>query len=76
MARFVIDMHGSPLPKRGDLLQTNVGDRRERTWFILAIKALKPVRGLPWVLTGSWRQPCDRALQRIHLSRVKVDRQP
>lgn len=24
-----------PAPKRGDLIQTNVGDRRERTWIII-----------------------------------------
>jgi hypothetical protein len=24
-----------PAPKRGDLVQTNIGDRRERTWIIL-----------------------------------------
>lgn len=27
-------------PKRGDLLQTNVGDARERTCFILCIKTI------------------------------------
>src|SRR5712664_4548155 len=25
-------------PKRGDLLQTNCGGRRERTWFILSVR--------------------------------------
>lgn len=24
-----------PAPKRGDIVQTNIGDRRERTWLIL-----------------------------------------
>lgn len=24
-----------PSPKRGDLVHTNLGDRRERTWFVL-----------------------------------------
>lgn len=33
-------------PGRGDLLQTNIGDRRERTWFILAVKR-KPSRFCP-----------------------------
>jgi hypothetical protein len=27
-------------PKRGDLLQTNCGDRRERTWFILRVRKI------------------------------------
>ena len=31
-----IDITGDrPAPKRGDLVNTNVGDRRERTWFVL-----------------------------------------
>lgn len=29
-------------PARGDLLQTNLGDRRERTWFILSVKRKAP----------------------------------
>lgn len=28
-------LDGGPAPKRGDLVQTNVGDRRERTWPVL-----------------------------------------
>lgn len=24
-----------PMPKRGDIVQTNVGNRRERTWLVL-----------------------------------------
>jgi hypothetical protein len=35
------------LPKRGDILQTNVGSRRERTCLILAVKRLKPMKGFP-----------------------------
>lgn len=26
---------GGPEPKRGDIVQTNIGNRRERTWMIL-----------------------------------------
>lgn len=29
------------IPKRGDLLQSNIGDKRERTWLILAVKQIK-----------------------------------
>ncbi len=29
-----------PAPKRGDLLQSNIGKRTERTWFILSAKEL------------------------------------
>lgn len=32
---------GGPAPKRGDLIQTNVGDRRERTWFVLRARRMK-----------------------------------
>jgi hypothetical protein len=28
-------MDEGPSPKRGDLIQTNVGARKERTWFVL-----------------------------------------
>ncbi|HZC21792.1 MAG TPA: hypothetical protein VE866_00510 [Candidatus Binatia bacterium] len=31
-------LNGSPVPKRGDLLHTNIGDRRERTWLILHVR--------------------------------------
>ena len=48
MGKVAIDMlDGEPLPKRGDLIQTNVGDRRERTWFVLRVKATKPTKGVP-----------------------------
>lgn len=30
-----IDVHDGPLPKRGDIVQSNVGKPRERTWMIL-----------------------------------------
>lgn len=33
-----------PAPKRGDLMQTNVGDRRERTWIILRARHMARAR--------------------------------
>jgi hypothetical protein len=33
-------------PMRGDLLQTNVGTRRERTWIVLSVHSL-PARWCP-----------------------------
>jgi hypothetical protein len=37
-----IDIPSSdPAPKRGDLVQTNVGDKRERTWFVIQSHAVK-----------------------------------
>ena len=48
MGKITTDMvNGEPLPKRGDLVQTNVGSRRERTWFVLRVKATKPIKGVP-----------------------------
>lgn len=34
-----------PRPKRGDLLQTSVGDKRERTWIILSVRKVRSTRG-------------------------------
>jgi len=31
-----------PAPKRGDLLQSNIGARTERTWLILGVRELAP----------------------------------
>ena len=46
--QITIDMlDGSGLPKRGDLIQTNIGDRRERTAIILRVHKLRPTRGVP-----------------------------
>lgn len=39
---IVMDMlNDGPTPKRGDLVQTNVGDRRERTWLVLHSRRIK-----------------------------------
>lgn len=32
---------GDPRPRRGDLLQTNIGTKRERTWIILSARVLR-----------------------------------
>jgi hypothetical protein len=46
--RFTIDMlDGSAVPKRGDLVYTNVGKPKERMWFVLRVHALKPTKGVP-----------------------------
>lgn len=49
MAHITIDMlDGTTIPKRGDLVQTNVGDVRERTWFVLRTRRLVPrKKGVP-----------------------------
>lgn len=38
---------GVSIPKRGDLVQTNVGDKRERTCIILRVRRLRPTKGVP-----------------------------
>lgn len=48
MSRLTIDMlNGEPIPKRGDLIQSAVGTGRERTWFVIQSRALKPTKGVP-----------------------------
>jgi hypothetical protein len=48
-----IDMHEPPGPKRGDLIQTNVGKPRERTWLVLRSRHMKrakhPRRYMIWL---------------------------
>ena len=34
-----IDTRGE-IPKRGDIVQTNIGNRRERTWMILRVRKI------------------------------------
>lgn len=45
-------LDGGPGPKRGDLVQTNIGDRRERTWIVLRARhkkrAKRPFRYDVW----------------------------
>jgi hypothetical protein len=46
--KFTIDMlDGTAIPKRGDLVHTNVGKPKERTWFVLTVRRLKPTKGVP-----------------------------
>lgn len=34
-------MFNGAQPKRGDLVQTNCGDRRERTWFVIRARQVR-----------------------------------
>ena len=49
MSKLTIDMYnGAPRPKRGDLVQSNIGDKkRERTWFVIRATSLQPIKGVP-----------------------------
>jgi hypothetical protein len=73
--RLTIDISDNSgiVPKRGDLLHTNVGDRRERTCMILSVRRLKPVIGLPrfklwaerwWQLEPEFRMRLFRSAER------------
>ena len=41
MSLFIDILDGGPAIKRGDLVQSNVGDRRERTWIVLRAVRMK-----------------------------------
>lgn len=47
MSQLTIDIYHDGIPKRGDLLQSAVGTKRERTWFILGARQVKPRLGVP-----------------------------
>lgn len=47
MGLFYLDTDDARIPKRGDLMQSNVGDRRERTWFILAVRRVRQAGNMP-----------------------------
>ena len=56
---FFIDMYGqdAAFPKRGDLVQSNVGDKRERTWMILrSHRSRREPKGVPrfYVWMARW----------------------
>ena len=46
-------------PKRGDLLQTNIGDKRERTMIVLAVHVL-PTQPSPEHWNGEWGNVAQR----------------
>lgn len=41
MGFFIDILDGGPGPKRGDLVETNVGDKRQRTWFVLRARRIR-----------------------------------
>lgn len=61
-------------PKRGDLVHTNIGDRRERTWFVLHARRVRRRAGLPpryrlflarwWALEPETRMALYRSAER------------
>lgn len=45
---FTVDCkEGMSAPKRGDIFQTSIGDRRERTWLILKVRKVARKRPAP-----------------------------
>ncbi len=68
-----IDFHSGGAPKRGDILQTNIGNRRQRTFLILKIHSLRPINGVPrysvwaerwWVIEPEIRMRLYESAQR------------
>ena len=51
-----------PAPKRGDLLQSNVGKKTERTWLILSVRELpqKVCKEMGGILTCRWKLWAER----------------
>lgn len=44
MSLVVIDVAPGETMKRGDLVHTNVGDRRERTWIVIKARRMRRTR--------------------------------
>lgn len=64
-------MYGGGAPKRGDLVQTNVGNRRERTWLILRVRRSKKCpRGVPrfYVWMSRWWEMEPELRMRLYRS--------
>lgn len=36
---------GGPHPKRGDIIETNIGGKRERTWLVLRATRMRDMKG-------------------------------
>lgn len=78
MPTMIDILDGGPRPKRGDIVQTNVGNPRERTWMILRARQVKrcsrrPQRGIPrfdvwmarwWELESDFRLRLFRSADR------------
>lgn len=77
---ITIDINSGPNPKRGDLIHTNVGNKRERTCFIVKVKPLRmsrfrviPDRGASNDQTARsvGRQGVESAAPRFRLTAVR-----
>lgn len=69
-----VDIYDGPAPKRGDIVQTNVGNRRERTWMVLRVRESRSrPKGVPrfnvwmarwWELEADFRMKLYRSAER------------
>ncbi len=64
-----------PPPKRGDIAQTNVGDRRERTWMILRVRKIKTHRRILDKLPEFPKGTPLSTIQRVIRDRVQARRE-
>lgn len=72
--KVFVDCFCGSKPKRGDIMQTNVGDRRERTFMILrAHRSLRMPKGVPryhvwaerwWEMEADFRMRLFRSAER------------
>jgi hypothetical protein len=77
---FIDILDDGPAPKRGDIVQSNVGNKRERTWMILRVRKIArrdshtPLGKLPrryavwmvrwWELEADFRMRLYRSAER------------
>lgn len=64
---------GESAPKRGDILQTNIGSSRERTWLILRSRHMKRAKRPHryYVFAARWWELEPEIRVRLHASAVR-----
>jgi hypothetical protein len=59
----LIDMLSGPAPKRGDIVQSNVGSRRERTWLVLSVRSTKRPARYKVFMARWWELEADMRIR-------------
>ena len=69
-------LSNDPIPKRGDLLQSNIGKKTERTWLILAVKELRSCvcQEMGGVITTRWKVWAERWFELEPETRMRLFR--
>lgn len=65
-----------PAPKRGDLFESNIGTRMERTWLVIAVRTLpqRECRQMGGIMTRRYKVWAERWWQLEPEMRVKLFR--